>query len=344
MLPRTEIFFTYWFLDLKSELVFIGDEGTTEAQGPSRRQGLETGAKVRLLDWLTFTGDFTYTPKAEFTQTGFAVPLAPIWTARADLTARLPFGLSSSVEIRYLGDRWADEFRHADRPRLTLLSSTTRYRYKDFEAFLSMENLTNVDWRDAQFYFTSRLPGEPAQGVNDIYTSDPLLHSGVAWFDVGDRRRYMGLDMAPSATLVAAPGPQAFLSSACTPDAPRRPPPPAERSASVISRRRPHAFSRPSAVALHDRAFVRPSARLAGLRARTRHRPALKRRCVAAILAVSSPAHADQPRGSTHGGRLGIGAPDSPPAAPRVPGPCASARCEARHEVAGRHVGEGPRK
>jgi hypothetical protein len=112
ILPRTEFFFTYWFLNLKSELVFVGDEGTTEPKGPSHREGLEAGLKVRLLDWLTFSGDFTYTPTAEFTQTGAAVPLAPIWTARGDLTARLPWGLSSSLEMRHLSDRWADEDRN----------------------------------------------------------------------------------------------------------------------------------------------------------------------------------------------------------------------------------------
>jgi len=30
-LPRTELFATYWFLDLASELVFVGDGRTTEA-------------------------------------------------------------------------------------------------------------------------------------------------------------------------------------------------------------------------------------------------------------------------------------------------------------------------
>jgi hypothetical protein len=32
-----------------------------------------------------------------------------------------------------------------------------------------VENLTNTDWREAQFFFTSRLPGEPAAGVADIH-------------------------------------------------------------------------------------------------------------------------------------------------------------------------------
>jgi outer membrane receptor protein involved in Fe transport len=169
LVPRVELFATYWFLDLGSELVFVGDDGTTRAQGPSHRDGLELGAKVRLLDWLTFTGDFTYTRKAEFTRTGEAVPLAPLWTARADLTARLPWGLASSFEMRYLGDRFADPDRHQTARGYTIFNWTTRYRYKSLDAFLSIENLTNTQWREAQFFFTSRLRGEPAGGVDDIH-------------------------------------------------------------------------------------------------------------------------------------------------------------------------------
>jgi hypothetical protein len=37
------------------------------------------------------------------------------------------------------------------------------------EAFLSIENLANVEWREAQFSFNSRLAGEPASGVPDIH-------------------------------------------------------------------------------------------------------------------------------------------------------------------------------
>jgi outer membrane receptor for monomeric catechols len=169
VLPRTELFATYWFMNLDSELVFVGDEGTTEAAGRSHREGIEFGAKVRLLDWLTFTGNFTYTTKAEFVATRGAIPLAPIWTAGADLTARLPWGLASSLEMRYLGDRPANEERTAIAKGYTLFNWTTRYRYRDLEAFVSIENLTNTNWREAQFSFTSRLPGEPAGGVSDVH-------------------------------------------------------------------------------------------------------------------------------------------------------------------------------
>lgn len=166
-IPRIEFSLTYWVLDLASELVFVGDEGTTEAQGPSHREGIEFAMRVGILDWLTFSGDVT-TSRATF-DSGGAVPLAPRLTARADLTARLPWGLASSVAMRYLGDRYADEDRHQTARGYVLFDFTARYRYKWLEAFFSIENLADVDYREAQFFFTSRLAGEPASGVPDIH-------------------------------------------------------------------------------------------------------------------------------------------------------------------------------
>jgi outer membrane cobalamin receptor len=167
VIPRTEFSLTYWVIDLDSELVFVGDEGTTEASGPSHRAGIEFATRVKLLDWLTFSGDVTWS-RAEF-DTGAAVALAPRLTARADLTARLPWGLSSSLGMRYLGDRYADEDRHQTARGYMIFDWTARYRYKWLEAFVSIENLTNTEYREAQFFFTSRLPGEPATGVPDIH-------------------------------------------------------------------------------------------------------------------------------------------------------------------------------
>jgi outer membrane receptor protein involved in Fe transport len=172
LLPRVEVAFTYWWLNLSSELVFNGDEGTVEPSGPTKRQGLEFSLKAKLLDWLTFTGNATYTSIAEFL-TGAAIPLAPRVTAYTDLTARLPWGLSMSSIVRYVSNRWADEDRHQTARGYTLFDFGARYRYnlpggRALDAFVNIENIANVQWREAQFYNTSRLPGEPPQGVNDI--------------------------------------------------------------------------------------------------------------------------------------------------------------------------------
>jgi len=179
ILPRVDLSATYWFLNLQSELVFNSDDGTTTALGATHREGLEFATKIRLLDWLTFDGAFTYTTHANFLHPtlaatpdpvpGTAIPLAPIWTARADLTARLPWGLSSDLGMIYVGNRALDPLRQQTARGYTLVNWTGRYRYKNLEAFLSIENLLNTEWREAQFFFASRLPGEPATGVPDTH-------------------------------------------------------------------------------------------------------------------------------------------------------------------------------
>jgi len=165
--PMVEASATYWDLRLESELVFVGDEGTTEARGPSRRHGWEFAARFRPLDWLSLGGDATVS-RARF-DTGDEVPLAPRLTARGDVAVRFPWGLSASVGVRYLADRFATEDRQQTARGYTLVDFTARYRYRMVEAFLSIENLANAEYREAQFFFTSRLRGEAAEGVDDIH-------------------------------------------------------------------------------------------------------------------------------------------------------------------------------
>jgi len=173
-IPQVELFATYWWLNLSSELVFNGDDATLEPSGATERQGLEFGIKIRPLDWITFTGNMTWTPVAEFMNGGGAIPLAPKITAFGDVTLRFPWGLSTSATLRYVGNRWADEERTQTARGYTLLDLGARYRYnlpggKAVDAFVTIENVANTQWREAQFYYTSRLQGEPASGVADIH-------------------------------------------------------------------------------------------------------------------------------------------------------------------------------
>src|SRR5215472_7795344 len=172
ILPNIEASFTYWWLNLTSELVFDADTGTSEPAGASYRQGLEFTLKAQLLDWLTFNGNVTSTT-ARFAN-GLAVPVAPGVTAFTDLTARFPWGLTTSLAMRYLGQRWADEERTQTARGYMLFDWGARYRWKlpggrFLDAFVNIDNLFNVKWRDIQLFYTSRLPNEPAEGVPDIH-------------------------------------------------------------------------------------------------------------------------------------------------------------------------------
>lgn len=185
-----ELFTTFWWLDLKSELVFVGDEGTTESRGPTRRYGVEVGGRGQVYGPLYFNGSFTWT-HAAFNDTGLAVPLAPDLTAYAALLLRWPEGLSSQIQMTYLGVRNLTEDRTIKAPSWIDFDLTERYllpvklSHGHLEAILYVQNLFDTQWEQATFAFTSRLPNEPAGGVQDIHfvPGNPrFVMGGLAWY------------------------------------------------------------------------------------------------------------------------------------------------------------------
>jgi outer membrane receptor protein involved in Fe transport len=51
----------------------------------------------------------------------------------------------------------------------TLLNLQAGYKYKNFRAQLDVLNLLNSRDHDLDYFYTSRLPGEPAGGVDDLH-------------------------------------------------------------------------------------------------------------------------------------------------------------------------------
>ena len=185
-----ELFTTFWWLDLQSELVFVGDEGSTEPRGPTRRYGVEVGGRGQIYGPLYFNGSFTWT-HAEFKNTGLAVPLAPKLTAYAALLLRWPEGLSSQIQMTYLGVRNLTDNRAITAPSWIEFDLTERYllpiklSHGHLEAILYVQNLLDTQWEQATFAFPSRLPNEPAGGVQDIHfvPGNPrFVMGGVAWY------------------------------------------------------------------------------------------------------------------------------------------------------------------
>jgi outer membrane receptor protein involved in Fe transport len=184
-----EFITTLWALDLQSELVFVGDQGTTQARGPTRRYGLEVGGRGQVLGPLYFNGSFTWT-HAEFRDTGQAVPLAPEHTGFAAVLLRLPEDLFSQLQMTYLGTRPLTGNRTVNAPSWTVFDLIERYRLPvklsrgRLEAFLSVQNLLDTQWEQATFFFESRLRTEAA-GAEDIHFVPGIprfVMGGVAWY------------------------------------------------------------------------------------------------------------------------------------------------------------------
>jgi outer membrane receptor for monomeric catechols len=179
---------TAWALDLKQELVFVGDEGTTEIRGATRRRGVEVAARGHVWGPLYLNGSFTWT-KAEF-RNGDAIPLAPELTAYGAVLLRWPEGLTTQVQATYLGVRPLTEDRSINAPSWIDVDLSMRYRlpvalsHGRLEAFLFVQNLLNTKWEQAVFAFESRLRNEAAP-VNDIHfvPGNPrMFMGGLAWY------------------------------------------------------------------------------------------------------------------------------------------------------------------
>ncbi|MBH0196226.1 MAG: TonB-dependent receptor plug domain-containing protein [Nitrospira sp.] len=183
-----ELTATLWRLDLKSELLLVGDEGTTEIRGATRRQGVEVAARGQVWGPLYVNGSFTWT-HAEF-RNGDAIPLAPEYTAYGAAILQWPEGLTSQFQATYLGVRPLVENRSIKSPSWITFDVSERYRipvklsHGRLEAFLFVQNLFNTQWEQAVFAFDSRLRNEPA-GVTDIHfvPGNPrTVMGGVAWY------------------------------------------------------------------------------------------------------------------------------------------------------------------
>jgi outer membrane receptor protein involved in Fe transport len=176
---RLDLALSLFALDLDSEIVWVGDEGTTEARGASRRIGAEFEARAMLLPWLFADLDVTLN-RATFTDLpsdANAVPLAPELLVSGGLSVRHPAGYYGRVGLFHLGDRAASEDRFFTAQGFTRLDATAGYRAERYELSVTVANLTNTEWAEAQFENVSRLMGETEASCPA--STRPVVESGA---------------------------------------------------------------------------------------------------------------------------------------------------------------------
>lgn len=157
-------------LDLDSEQVFVGDEGTTEPSDPSTRMGVELAARLYFGRWLFADAAATFN-KAVFrpnSGNAGAVALAPTRTITAGAGFRAPFGTFGSLRVRHIGPRPATEDERITAEGWTIFDARLGHRRGPVELALEAQNLFNSEWREVQFATASRLQNEAAP-VEEIH-------------------------------------------------------------------------------------------------------------------------------------------------------------------------------
>jgi outer membrane receptor protein involved in Fe transport len=159
LFDRLDATVSYWRSYLDSELVFVGDQGTFEPGGASRRHGIESEFRYDILPWLAYDLDLSYT-WARFSN-GDRVALAPRFLAFTGITARHDSGVQARLQMRHIGRRYGTEDGSVQTPTSTVFDLFLKYIWQRYEFFLQLQNLANTKWRAAEHVFESRLPTEP---------------------------------------------------------------------------------------------------------------------------------------------------------------------------------------
>ena len=176
-IPHLRSELSLWRLHLRSELVWDGDAGTNEASGPTTRYGIEVSNWYTPTRWLTIDADYAWS-HARFTDqdpVGSFVPEALVGTfdggvALHDLGRSLE-RWSAGLRVRYFGARPLTRDGSVRSAATTLLYADVGYRLSPRVSIrLTVFNLLDAKTSDIEYFYTSRLRGEPLAGVDDLHT------------------------------------------------------------------------------------------------------------------------------------------------------------------------------
>jgi hypothetical protein len=170
--PRLQTSLAVWTLSLDSELIFIGDAGTTEAGRPSHRYGVEWTNYYSPRPWLTFDADLSVS-RARFTDddpAGQAIPGSVETVISGGATVDSLHNVFGSVRWRYFGPRSLVEDQSLRSKATSLVNLEAGYRFtKDVRIAVDVFNVLNTKHSDIDYFYRSRLPGEPSGGIDDIH-------------------------------------------------------------------------------------------------------------------------------------------------------------------------------
>ena len=160
-----------WALDLASELTFDGDTGETDPSGATRRYGVEFANFYRANPWLALDTDvsFTHARYRQETNGGFYIANSIGTVVSGGVTVNPGQGWFGSLRGRYFGPQPIEETGQFYEPSSLTFNARAGWRDRDWEFAVDLLNILNRANDDIAYYYASRLPGEPAAGVNDIH-------------------------------------------------------------------------------------------------------------------------------------------------------------------------------
>lgn len=164
-----------WRLALDSELLFVGDAGNTEAARESERDGFEATLYYHFDERWTLDIEYARTDAA-FTESdpddpliGNYIPGALRDVVSLGLSLAQPEGWYGSLRWRYFGERPLDENNGERSGSTAVMNLRAGYRWDNLQLTLDVLNLLDSGDHDIDYFYASRLDGEPAEGIEDLH-------------------------------------------------------------------------------------------------------------------------------------------------------------------------------
>jgi outer membrane receptor protein involved in Fe transport len=152
-----------WQLDLDSELLFVGDAGTTEPTRGSRRRGVEATLIWNPVSWLIVDADLAWSRSrfTDFDVAGDRIPGAVERVASVGVALDHPAGWFGGARFRHFGEAPLVEDNSVRSDPTTLLNIEAGYRFSDrYRLSAALYNVFGSRDNDITYFYESQLAGE----------------------------------------------------------------------------------------------------------------------------------------------------------------------------------------
>jgi len=169
-IPKLVNTLSFWLLRSNSELIYVGDAGTTEPGPASVRRGIELSSYWRPEEWVMVDLEATLTDARlrGDTPPNQKIPNSIPCTLNGGITLGGAQGFFGSLRGRYFGARPLDPSLDVKARESFQVNARVGYRRKNWEVAVDCLNLINRSDNDIAYLYDSQLPGEAAP-VSDVH-------------------------------------------------------------------------------------------------------------------------------------------------------------------------------
>ena len=166
-LPGLNSTLAFWYLQSDSELVFIGDEGTTEPTFPGQRYGVEFANYYKVTDEISLDADFAFT-ESKYTDLPAGenyIPQSVGNVITAGAVYEHPDGYYATARLRHFSNVPLNEADTVQLGSTTLVNLGGGYQFQNVKLQLDLFNLFDSRANDIAYYYQYRLQGQGPDGV-----------------------------------------------------------------------------------------------------------------------------------------------------------------------------------